>query len=108
MKTTISRKWLKMAEIYKIFAKEWEAECDFSDTAAMEMYLYESRGEGHPSYRNGFFTGKHWMDATIQMWREDLGLTLFKSELYEDFPHWWLDGLELITKTSNEFRNVGK
>lgn len=88
-----------MAEIYKIFAENWR--CDFSDDAALEMYAFESRGIGNVSVAtkrenglyNGFAAGKHWMDVTIKMWKEDIpkGL-LFATELYQDakFPHWFL------------------
>lgn len=81
-----------MAEIYRRFNQDG----DFSDEAAQAMYLYESRGGKPPSGENGYFAGKHVMDLTVAMWKQDLvGLdgspTLTKAELYEDFPAWWLD-----------------
>jgi hypothetical protein len=66
-----------MAEIYKMFASEWENVLDFSDEQT-----------------NGYMHGKKWLNLNVTMWKEDIekGL-LFVHELYEDpkFPHWWLD-----------------
>lgn len=91
-----TRKWWRIAEIYKRFATE--SGLDFSDDAAVEMYRFESAGKG--DLRNGLFggklngyaIGKHWMDVTIKMWREDIasGL-LFRHELEEYYPAWFLD-----------------
>ena len=82
---------------------------DSSNEALYEMYCFETYGEGDlksglfssDSKPNAFANGKHWMDVTIQMWREGIeeGL-LSKEELYEDkYPKWWLDkvlnGVEL-------------
>ena len=90
-----SKTWRKMSEIYKIFAKDFDHVCDFSDTSAVEMYNFESTGNGAVSPNNGFAVGKHWMDATIKMWKEDVcksGL-LTKHELYQDkkYPSWFWD-----------------
>lgn len=49
-----SRKWRRIAEIYKRFATE--DGLDFSDNAAEEMYLFESTGNG--DLRVGLFVGK--------------------------------------------------
>jgi len=60
----------------------------------MEMFLYESFGEGNPTNSNGYFLGKKWMDVNIEMWREDIEQGfLFKQELYDspNIPNWWLD-----------------
>ena len=62
------------------------------------MYLFETRGEGDLSFglfgekSNGFAVGKRWMNVTIEMWRQDIqrGI-LFRHELEEDFPKWFLD-----------------
>ena len=89
----ISKKFLKMSEIYKIFSYSWES-LDFSDKALEEMYDWESKGIKIKNKNNGFLVGKQYMDVHIEMWRRDIleGL-LFKFELYEDnkFPNWWLD-----------------
>ena len=83
-----------MCVVYYYFSKEWEHICDYSDESMMEMFLYESFGEGNPDNSNGYYLGKKWMDVGIEMWREDIekGL-LFKWELYDspDLPDWWLD-----------------
>jgi hypothetical protein len=97
-----SKQWYKMADIYKIFAEDWNHICDFSETAAMEMYKFESHGSGKISLTvknengvyNGYAVGKHWMDATVKMWKEDIKQGhLFVGELYKDpkFPHWFLE-----------------
>ena len=57
----ISKKWRKISEIYKKFLeKDWEV--DLSEDAALEMYLFESFGQGKPSNKNGYYLGKKWME----------------------------------------------
>lgn len=87
-----SHKWRQMAEVYRFFAKDYP-NLDYSDKAALAMFKYESKGGPSPGFQNGFYTGKHWMDATVKMWLEDLGTILFEFELYADpdLPNWWLD-----------------
>jgi hypothetical protein len=88
-----------MSEVYRHFSQPWAHLCDFSDEARHAMYLYESRGiplpaDPDPRRRNGFQLGKHWMDVTVSMWKEDLAkVLLFRQELYAEpcYPHWWLD-----------------
>jgi hypothetical protein len=72
---------------------------DFSDAAAMEMYVFETTGQGplrsglfSGDRPNGYAVGKKWMDATAAMWREDIraGL-LWRFELESDYPGWFLD-----------------
>jgi hypothetical protein len=94
-KVRISKKYKRIAEIYRYFARHWEHILDFSDERMYDMYCYESSGVSIPDYnKNGYYHGKKWMDVTIAMWKEDLndGI-LFLHELYEDenFPNWWLD-----------------
>jgi hypothetical protein len=83
-----------MCGVYRYFSKHFEHICDYSDESMMEMFLYETYGEGRPDNTNGYFLGKKWMDVTIAMWHEDIpkGL-LTKFELYNDpdLPDWWLD-----------------
>lgn len=84
-----------MAELYRYFAKPWEHVLDFSDEALVEMYNSESYGTKIDP-KNGYLVGKHWLNVTVTMWKEDLALgTLFKHELYSDpdLPNWWLDGI---------------
>jgi len=84
-----------MAEIYRIFAKDWEHVLDFSDDALLQLYNHESYG-GRIDSNNGYAHGKKYLNLHVTMWKEDIakGL-LFKHELYEDnvFPHWWLDNI---------------
>ena len=84
-----------MSEIYRIFSKDFESFCDFSDDSLIELYNSESYGTP-VSLTNGFYVGKKMLNITVKMWTEDLksGI-LFKKELYEDgtFPHWWLDSV---------------
>jgi hypothetical protein len=83
-----------MCEIYKIFSKDWEHICDYSEECMRELNLYESHGMGQCKWNNGYFIGKQYMDVTLKMWKQDIkeGL-LFKWELYEGdkYPKWWLD-----------------
>lgn len=93
----MTNKWLKMAQIYWMFARD--GDFDFSPNAMQEMYDYESTGKGHIELgiygftTNGYYIGKHWMDVMIKMWRQDLGKTLFKEELYSSYPKWFVDGM---------------
>jgi hypothetical protein len=82
-----------MVPLYRYFAREWSHCLDFSDDALYEMYDNESCGIGTISPDNGFYHGKKWMNVTIAMWREDMCITLWPHELYDDpdLPHWWLD-----------------
>lgn len=82
-----------MAEVYRIFAKDYEDFCDYSDESLIELYNSESYGTA-VSPTNGFYVGKKILNITVKMWREDIESGhLFKCELYHDgkFPEWWLD-----------------
>lgn len=83
-----------MCGVYRLFSKDWEHICDYSEESMRELNLQESHGLGLCKCNNGYYIGKRYMDVTVKMWREDIrdGI-LFKSELYEDekYPHWWLD-----------------
>ena len=95
----ISKKWRRMQPIYRLFGGEG---LDYSEEAALEMYLFESRGIGNLRLglfgsRNGYANGKHWLNVTVAMWLEDIvnGL-LFIDELYDAYApeyHWWLDSI---------------
>ena len=99
----ISNKYRRVAEVYRYFAKGFD--CDFTDDDLMEMYIFESRGEGRLREKNGFRIGKSWMDVNITMWFEDIrkGL-LHPDELYDDpeIPNWFLNKIlgEKIGKRS--------
>jgi hypothetical protein len=102
----ISKSWLRMAEIYKIFGQDpFMTKLDFSEQAKQEMYEFESTGKGNISLDmfsnsfNGYAYGKKMLNITVAMWKEDIekGL-LFLKELYypslpndAKFPHWWLN-----------------
>lgn len=84
-----------MCEIYKIFSKDWENMCDYSEQSLIEMYHNETHGD-NVSPTNGYYVGKKWLNVTVKMWKEDIkkGL-LFKKELYDNqqYPEWWLNNI---------------
>ena len=84
-----------MAEVYRIFSKDWSHVLDYSDSMMIELYNAESYGCS-VSKDNGYSVGKTYLNVHVKMWKEDIekGL-LHKRELYEDgsFPHWWLDSV---------------
>ena len=91
-----------MCELYKIFSKDWEDICDYSEDCMRELNVYESTGKGGCRWNNGYYIGKKYMNVTMGMWKEDIELgLLFKQELYEGdkYPRWWLDGI---------LRNMGR
>lgn len=105
----ISNKWRRQAEIYKLFATRLPKE-SFSEEHALAMYKYESSGEGDldsiisgifsksNDFKdiNGYALGKKFLNLAVNIWKEDLKLSLlFKYELYEDskYPKWWLDSI---------------
>jgi hypothetical protein len=94
----IGRKWRRMAEMYKRFAVDYKA-ADFSESAALEMFLHESTGAPMPDAKsNGYALGKKWMDVTVAAWKEDIpsmGLTV--SELLDDgYPEWFLERMGVL------------
>jgi hypothetical protein len=98
----ITKKWRAMSEIYKRFCPLEDC-YDFSETSALDAFSFESIGYPKLSLTdkkdgkyNGYVVGKHWMDATIKMWNEDLesGILVY-SELEKDFPIWFLEKLNL-------------
>jgi len=83
-----------MCEVYKYFSRSWSHICDYDEESMMEMFVYETFGEGRPNNTNGYFLGKKWMDVSVEMWKEDIEQRLLtKFELYDDpeIPNWWLD-----------------
>ena len=104
-----TKKWLKMANMYRRFGSYDNS--DFSEEAASAMFDYESCGKGNLQFSviklrtedelvnkygcgrlNGFAVGKHWMDVTIAMWKDGLqnGIITIK-ELADEFPLWFLE-----------------
>lgn len=92
-----SKKFNKMAELYRLFAKEFSnMDVDFSNKAKEDMYNYETFGIGYVNERNGYFLGKKILNLQITSWKEDMQSgTLYFWELYEDnkYPHWWLNSV---------------
>ena len=82
-----------MVPLYRYFARDWVDCLDFSEDALYDMYFHESQGLGHPKPDNGFHHGKKWLSVAVAQWLEDLWVTVFPWELYEDenLPDWWLD-----------------
>jgi len=90
----MSKKFIKMCEVYKLFINDEMGELDFSKSAQAVMYKSETFGGDKPMSDNGFYVGKRWSDATVKSWKETIkNGELLRRELYEDgkFPHWWLD-----------------
>jgi hypothetical protein len=95
----IGKKWLRMAEIYRRFARDYP-QSDISDAAAMAMYLHETFGEPMPKAErlNGFEIGKKLMDVTVAGWKEDIPqLGLIVSEIQADgYPDWFLERVGVL------------
>ena len=73
MAIKISKKWRKVADLYRRFAADYPL-ADFTEDAAESMFAYESMGAPLPKTErlNGFMLGKKWMDVTVAQWREDI------------------------------------
>ncbi len=95
----ISKKWLRMAEIYRRFAKDYP-QADMSDGAALAMYRHETFGEPMPQTGklNGYALGKKWMDVTVAAWKEEIPqLGLLVSELQAaGYPDWFLERVGVL------------
>lgn len=92
----VTNNWKRVSEIYKRFA---DGDYDFSESAALSMFAYETHGTPLvDAQTNGFAAGKKWMDVTVAAWKEDLprGL-LFVSELQDDgYPDWFLEKVGVL------------
>lgn len=88
----LGKNFRKMIPIYELFGSPYN-DLDWSDASLLELYEYESTGKGSVNPKNGFAHGKKIMDITVANWKEDMFVTLFPNELYEDdrIPNWWLD-----------------
>lgn len=83
----MTNKFLKMCELYRIFAADWD--CDFSEKAKEDMFVFESTGKGnidsgifsYGNKPNGFAVGKKWLNVTVSMWREAIS----RGGIYKDF-----------------------
>lgn len=97
-----------MAELYVHFAKPWEQVLDFSDQAKLSLYNHESYGT-ELSKRNGFAQGKKMLNLQVTAWKEMLREgTLAKFELYEQYPHWWLNSCLENTYSGMSFNDLLK
>ena len=88
----ISKRWRRMADMYRMFAGDYP-QADFSESAALAMYLHESTGAPMPdALSNGYALGKKWMDVTVAGWKEEIPQCgLLVSELQADgVPDWFL------------------
>ena len=72
-----------MVDVYEQFTEQDNSSLDFSDEALLEMYIYESTGNGNVDSRhdeylktgrkvNGYAVGKKWMDVTFAMWKKEV------------------------------------
>lgn len=88
-----SKKWRRMADIYRRFAAEWP-DSDFSCEAAVAMFRHESFGEPMPDSErlNGFSLGQKWMCATVAAWKQDIadGLLTVPELLRAGYEEWFL------------------
>lgn len=99
----IGKNWWRMADIYRRFAIDCK-DADFSDSAALAFYRYETFGISLPKADrlNGFELGKKWMDITIAMWKEDIAtLGVSVKELQEDYPDWFLERVGILNLKPN-------
>jgi hypothetical protein len=91
----VSKKWKETALMYKYFSKSLDSQyLDFSISSAEDMYNYESTGfpliiyyeKNNNGLCNGYAVGKHFMDITLSMWKEDLKDGILKKyEILNDF-----------------------
>lgn len=117
----ISKRWRRVAELYKYFAQQVvvfhdeqphekgraPSALDFSEESARALYLFESGQSqaevshlpGAASIMNGYAVGKFWLGVQIEMWRAEFDgrSALAKWPLFADPDlrqlHWWLDSL---------------
>lgn len=89
----ISPKYMKIADCYLYFAKDFLQNSDTSHDALTDMYSFETFGKPRIKYSqlqnngmfNGYAIGKHWMDVTLAMWKEDVANGhLIKNEILSD------------------------
>lgn len=85
-----------MVPIYEYFGKGYSG-LDWSECAMYDLYHQESFGSKVCQIQpnNGYAHGKKMLSITVAMWKEDLYITLWPWELYEDpnLPDWWLNSV---------------
>ena len=84
-----SKKYLKKAEIYKYFSRNYT--CDLSDKALQDMYRYETFGDKtiennlfNSEVPNGYLYGKKWLEWHKTEWRDGINDGLFLKEEFEN------------------------
>ena len=95
-----SKKWIKKSLLYKRAARDYN-NLDFSNEAAMEMFKFESTGNGDISIEgfntidkkcNGYAVGKKWLDVNISNWKEAIkdGWLRIDDLVTDGWPKDWL------------------
>lgn len=98
----ISKRWLNMSKWYEKFALD-NIKYKDSEEDKIRAYIYESEGIGEYDPLNLWMNGKHWMDATAAMWKEDLGAKIiFPYELLAEYPYELLERLVGFPKQGSE------
>lgn len=126
----MTKRFIKMCEVYKIFADDY---CDFSQDAMKAMYEFETFGKGSISIDgfntsglnpNGYAVGKKFLNITVSMWMDELkpfingernrthiGWFNTISRIYHDksFPKWWLDEIfgSFLNSKLKEYKDLG-
>lgn len=98
---SISKKWLKQAEIYLKFVPGTVI-VNSSKDAAEEMFIFESTGKGKISNNNAYAVGKKWMDVMLIQYKKDIKQGLIHPfELLADLPDWFLIKVGIISNKYN-------
>lgn len=106
------RRFKRMCEVYKIFASDWH--CDFSESAMLEMYEFETFGKGDIDLTgfntigkkaNGYAVGKKWLNVSVTGWLDNIekfGWAYEISELNKDqeIPRWFIE--DFFNKVRNK------
>jgi hypothetical protein len=88
----ISRKYLRMASVYRRAAGGKLCGYDFSLDSLVECYNNETFGTKVSSKRNGYIFGKWNKDIAITTWREDiLKGDSCKVEYYTPITKWYAE-----------------
>ena len=85
----VSRKYLRLARVYRQFAQSGSDFFDFSKDALIECYKHETYGiQAAPL--NGYCYGKWLKDLTVSMWVSDIRDGNFcKGEFITPSNSWW-------------------
>lgn len=58
---SVSARYRRMAEVYRVFVADWADIVDLSESALAEMQAHESRG-APIGEANGYALGKKWLN----------------------------------------------